>query len=381
MVGLAFYKSDMDLPDTDDYRAILLSGAPLLDVRAPVEFAQGAFPMAQNLPLLNDAEREQIGIEYKQHGQQAAIGLGHRLVSGALKAERVHAWRQFAQANPHGYLYCFRGGLRSKTVQQWLAKAGIIYPRIRGGYKAMRQFLLEELTRSAEALPFIVLGGRTGVAKTRFLRTVTASIDLEALANHRGSAFGREPTPQPSPINFENALSIALLRVREQPTPWVLLEDEGRNIGSLSIPPVLVRAMSQAPLIILEASLAERVQHILQDYIVDKLAAYQRLYGSDEGFEQFSQFLFASLARIQKRLGGVRYRDLHGLMQDALNVQRTCHGIAGHQAWIEYLLRDYYDPMYDYQLIKKQARIVFRGDQTALRSCFKNSFCFSTRMY
>ena len=359
----------MDLPSTDDYQTILLSDAPLLDVRAPIEFKQGAFPAAINLPLLNDTERERIGIEYKQNGQQAAIRLGHQLVSGTLKAERIEAWRQFAQAHPQGYLYCFRGGLRSKTTQQWLAEAGVIYPRIWGGYKAMRQYLLAELSQSARTMRFIVLGGRTGVAKTQFLRAVPASIDLEALANHRGSAFGREPSPQPTPINFENALSIALLKAREHEAQPVLLEDEGRNIGSLSIPLVLVEAMSQAPLLILEASLTERVEHILRDYIVDKLRTYERLYGTDEGFEHFSEFLLSSLVRIQKRLGEARYRDLQGLMQDALAAQHSQQDLSGHRAWIEALLRDYYDPMYDYQLSKKQARILFQGDQSTLREC------------
>ncbi|MCB1804861.1 MAG: tRNA 2-selenouridine(34) synthase MnmH, partial [Candidatus Competibacteraceae bacterium] len=298
----------MDLPSSDDYQRILLSGAALLDVRAPVEFAQGAFPTAVNLPLLNDTEREQIGIQYKQHGQQAAIELGHAVVSGTVKAERVAAWRRFAEANPQGYLYCFRGGLRSRISQQWLADAGLVYPRISGGYKAMRRFLLDELNHSVERLPILVLGGRTGVAKTRFLHTLPYSVDLEALANHRGSAFGRELSPQPTPINFENTLSLALLRLRAQNAPWVLLEDEGSNVGSLSIPQVLVDAMASAPMLILETTLTARVQHILQEYVIDKQADYQHCYGADEGFEQFSHYLLDSLGRIRKRLGPLRYR-------------------------------------------------------------------------
>ena len=110
----------------DDCRAIFLNDVPMMDVRAPVEFARGAFPGVVNLPLMNDAERQAVGTCYKQQGQQAAIELGHRLVSGALKTERIAAWARFAQAHPDGLLYCFRGGLRSQIVQQWLeTEAGI----------------------------------------------------------------------------------------------------------------------------------------------------------------------------------------------------------------------------------------------------------------
>ncbi|MBY0410253.1 MAG: tRNA 2-selenouridine(34) synthase MnmH, partial [Burkholderiaceae bacterium] len=127
-----------------DYRHIFLNDVPMMDVRAPVEFGQGAFPGVANLPLMNDEERHKVGTCYKQNGQDAAIALGHRLVSGAPKQERIAAWAAFAQAHPHGVLYCFRGGLRSQTSQQWLhSEAGIDYPRVIGGYKAMRTFLLE----------------------------------------------------------------------------------------------------------------------------------------------------------------------------------------------------------------------------------------------
>ena len=94
---------------------------------------------------MTDEERAQVGICYKQQGQEAAIELGHQLVPGRLKAQRLAQWLEFARRHPEGYLYCFRGGLRSQTVQQWLREAGIDYPLVLGGYKAMRRFLLDEL--------------------------------------------------------------------------------------------------------------------------------------------------------------------------------------------------------------------------------------------
>ena len=128
-------------PDTDDYRALFLGDAPMMDMRAPKEFTQGSFPCASSLPLMSDDERAQVGSCYKQRGQQAAIELGHQLVSGGLKAQRLAGWVDFARNHPDGYVYCFRGGLRSQTVQQWLREAGVDYPLIKGGYKAMRRFL------------------------------------------------------------------------------------------------------------------------------------------------------------------------------------------------------------------------------------------------
>src|SRR5690606_38752546 len=146
---------------------------------------------------------------YKQLGQDAAIELGHRLVSGETKARRVAAWAEFAQNNPSGYLYCFRGGLRSQISQQWLEElTGVRYPRVIGGYKAMRAFLLGALQSAITECRFVVLGGLTGTGKTDVLRQLDNSIDLEAHAHHRGSSFGRHANAQPSQIDFENRLAI-----------------------------------------------------------------------------------------------------------------------------------------------------------------------------
>lgn len=163
-------------PDSSDYRAIFLSDIPMMDARAPVEFAKGAFPGVVNLPLMNDAERQKVGTCYKQHGQKAALELGHRLVSGKVKDERMQAWAAFAEQHPNGYLYCFRGGLRSQIVQQWLREAGIDYPRVVGVYKAMRHFLLDTLDQAVAECDFVLVGGMTGTGKTEGWRSwITAS--------------------------------------------------------------------------------------------------------------------------------------------------------------------------------------------------------------
>lgn len=110
-------------PDSDNYQRIFLQDVPLIDVRAPIEFQQGAFAQALNLPLMIDSERQAVGTCYKQHGQQAAIALGHSLVNGKLREQRTAAWLAACAQRPEGYLYCFRGGLRSQLVQQWLHEA------------------------------------------------------------------------------------------------------------------------------------------------------------------------------------------------------------------------------------------------------------------
>lgn len=122
-----------------DYRALLIADTPIIDVRAPIEFEQGAMPAAINLPLMNNDERAAVGICYKQQGSDAALALGHKLVAGEIRQQRMDAWRAACLQNPHGILCCARGGQRSHIVQRWLHDAGIDYPLVEGGYKALRR--------------------------------------------------------------------------------------------------------------------------------------------------------------------------------------------------------------------------------------------------
>jgi tRNA 2-selenouridine synthase len=356
-----------DLKETDNLREIFLNDLPLLDVRAPVEFAEGAFPRAENLPLIDDEERHRIGIRYKDHGQDSAIELGEQLVSGAARSARIARWQAFLQRHPDAVLYCFRGGMRSRISQRWLLEeAGVSCPRVRGGYKAMRRFLIDQLEANSNACRPVVIGGRTGVGKTRLLTRCAAKIDLEALAHHRGSAFGHHPQPQPSQIDFENALSIALLkRVAAGNRPFAV-EDESRNIGSRHIPPVFFSRLETAPLVLLEAAEEERVEITLQEYVHDALAEFRVQHGEDEGFARWSAYLTNSVDRIRRRLGGERHAHVSSLIRDAVGRHAASGDTAGHRAWIAYLLREYYDGMYEYQLRQKVGRIVFRGDRAAV---------------
>lgn len=360
---MATNENNIELPQTDDYRALFLNDTPLLDVRAPVEFNQGAFPFTENVPLINDAEREAIGKQYKHLGQDEAVKLGHKLVQGEVKSQRVEKWEQFVQQNPNGILYCFRGGMRSKISQQWIyEKTGIIYPRVKGGYKAMRRFLIDELEKSTEQTEVITLGGRTGSGKTILLNTLKQQLDLEGIFNHRGSVFGKHVTAQPTQIDIENTLSITLLKLRQQGYNNLVLEDEGGNIGSRRVPECLLQKMQQSPIVMLEASLEERIDIIFQEYIIDALAEYQSHYDQEQGFNNWTAHLHQAIDKIERRLGGLRHKKIKALLTGSIQ-QHQSGNTESHKDWIKELLVDYYDPMYDYQLSKNQQRVVFNGNK------------------
>lgn len=348
-------------PDTADYAALFIYDVSLMDMRAPVEFNKGAFPHSTSLPLMTDSERQRVGTCYKQYGQQAAIELGHQLVSGAVKEQRLQAWAEFARKHPEGYLYCFRGGLRSQIVQGWLKEAGIDYPRVIGGYKAMRNFLIEQLDQAVAQCSFVVVGGLTGTGKTEVIAQLPNSIDLEGHANHRGSSFGKHATAQPAQINFENALAIDLLKRRARGQQHFVLEDESRLIGQCSLPLNLHQGMLNYPLVWLEDSLESRCTRILKDYVIDLSAEFISLHG-EAGFELFAQRLLNSLDNIHKRLGGERHARLRQIMLEALLIQQKNGQVERHLQWIAALLNEYYDPMYAFQRESKGQRIVFSGN-------------------
>jgi tRNA 2-selenouridine synthase len=291
-------------PDTTDYRSLLLNDVPMMDVRAPIEYEKGSFQSAHNYPLMTNDERHQVGICYKEQGQDAAIELGHELVCGEIKKERMEEWAKFAHNHESdGYLFCFRGGLRSNTVQKWIEQeTGIRLPLVIGGYKAMRNFLLEELDRSLapERTSIIRVCGPTGSGKTRVILQVPGtSIDLGGLAHHRGSSFGQWPKDpeQPSQIDFENSLSmIGLLkllnkiegsRTSSKGKVSVFVEDEGTRIGKLSIPLVMrERMIACEGIVLIEEDVEDRVSMILEDYVFDLGRRYTDIYRSKLGMEK-----------------------------------------------------------------------------------------------
>tara|TARA_R110002095_G_scaffold23392_2_gene24793 strand:+ start:290 stop:1456 length:1167 start_codon:yes stop_codon:yes gene_type:complete len=350
--------------DTLDYQKLFLENIPLMDVRAPVEFLKGAFPCSQNTPLLDNKQREMIGTHYKQQGQDAAIALGLKLATPEIREQRLSQWRRFIEAHPEGYLYCFRGGLRSRTTQAWLKEQGIDYPLIQGGYKAMRTFLLQQLEVSAAQTPFVILSGLTGSGKTRLLYKTQYQVDLEGLSNHRGSAFGGEVNGlQPMQIDWENKLSIACLQYRHRfPQAGLLLEDEGKQIGRNVMPLCFYEKMKQAPVVLLECDLDARVGIIREDYIASSWPLYQQKYAA-EARQKFSSFVLDNLLKIKKRLGGVLYTKIDASFRLALEKLFATGQSDLFDEGIALLLEKYYDPMYRYQLEKKVSRVTFKGPE------------------
>ena len=170
----------------------------------------------------------------------------------------------------------------------------------------------------------------------------------------------------PAQIDFENSVALALLRHRgTRAGTAVFLEDESRHIGAVMLPPDLHSVMKQAPLVVVEMPLEFRVEQILNDYIRTDLDDFEQRDG-EAGFAAFGAGLLQSLQRIQRRLGMERYAVAQRLLRDALSAQQRSGDLDLHRAWIELLLREYYDPMYEYQLGKSAQRVVFRGDWQAV---------------
>jgi len=354
----------LDLPLTDEFRRIVLEQRPLIDVRAPVEFERGAFDGAINLPLMNDEERHLIGIRYKEQGNASAVALGKKLV-GPVKQERVQAWVDFFHAHPDAYLYCFRGGQRSQISQAWMQEVGVILPRLKGGYKAFRSFLMQESERISEKLDTLILGGRTGSGKTLLIHQIENSIDLEGLANHRGSSFGEFTTAQPSQIDFENELAYALIKHDAMKKGVLIIEDESRNIGRINIPKPIFDNLQKGKLILLDTPMSERVDITFDEYVTQALKNYKNVYGS-KGVEQWFTDAQRNLMRIKKRLGTERYTSINQVFLEAFTLQKSSGELTQHKEWIEMLLRDYYDPMYDYQIEKREMPIVFKGSASEI---------------
>ena len=348
------------------YTDLFINNLPLMDVRAPIEFQRGAFPTAKNLPIMDDQEREAVGTCYKNFGQDKAILKGHELVQGELRDARIAAWVNFAEKNPNGRLYCFRGGLRSKITKQWMQEAGANLPVVTGGYKALRTFLLNELELTAQKCSFRLVGGKTGSAKTTLINKLNNGVDLEAAAYHRGSSFGRHAKEQNNQINFENILAIDFLKLKNKKIHNIILEDEARTIGKVGLPKYLFEKMRNSPLVVIEEPYEARLERLLQEYVMGMYKEFENK-NSESPFEYFSNYLLQSLENIKKRLGPSRYETVHKSMQQALHKHEQLNDISDHYSWLKIILENYYDPMYEDQLRKREEFICFRGNYQACK--------------
>jgi len=300
----------------------LQAPGPVVDVRAPAEFAQGHLPGARNLPLFSDEERAAVGTTYKQQGRQAAVQLGLELVGPKLAGlgACLSAWHAEAGGEPLR-IHCWRGGMRSGSVA-WLAETlDLPVLLLEGGYKAYRRWVLERLELP---WPVRLLGGRTGSGKTDLLLALQATgvavLDLEGLAHHRGSSFGNLGLPpQPSNEHYENRIAAVLEQQRTAPEIWV--EAESVQVGRCRVPAGLWRQMQQAPLLEIRRPLEERLRQLVAVYGV-----------------QDPQELAEATQRISRRLGP----------------QRTAAALEAiaRSDWSEACrqMLDYYDRCYDHEL-------------------------------
>ena len=263
----------------------------IIDVRSPSEFAEDHIPGAINLPVLDDEERARVGTVYKQISPFLARKMGAALVArNAARhieealADKDGGWRPL--------VYCWRGGQRSGSFASILSQIGWRVELIAGGYKAWRALVVAEVQDRPVQAPVVVLDGNTGSAKTDILNLLPGHglqvIDLEAMANHRGSLFGHRAGGQPSQKMFETRLAMALSGL--DPTRPVVIEAESSRIGDLSVPKQLWAAIAGAPRIRLEVPVAARAEYLTRAYgdlssdragLSDVIGQMRRLHAKD----------------------------------------------------------------------------------------------------
>lgn len=243
----------------------LADDAVVFDVRSPGEFIQGHIPGAINLPLFSDDERAEVGTIYKNSGQESAVLRGLKIAGGKM-SELVIQAKQAALSQSDVLVHCWRGGMRSQSMGWLLRTAGLNPTVLEGGYKSYRKYAHAVLDASYR---LNVVSGLTGAGKTRILSALAKAgeqvVDLEGLANHRGSAFGGiGQRTQPTTEQFENNLFGQLKKLDADQPIWV--EDEGNRIGTVVVPHGFYHRMRHSPAVFMDSSPARRVKNLMEDY-------------------------------------------------------------------------------------------------------------------
>jgi len=256
----------------------------LIDVRSPSEYEQGHIPGAVSIPLFNDEERHKVGLTYKQKGKEAAIALGLELTSPKFDSY-INQLRTHCSEQSKIQVYCWRGGMRSASMCWLFNQHGVKAKTIVGGYKAWRRLIRSEFESNRK---LFVLSGLTGCAKTEVLHELKMLgelvIDLEGLANHRGSAFGSRGK-QPSNEHFHNLLGNELMKLDPTEPTWI--EDESKSVGNVRIPDEFKVLMNKSVLVDIVKDFDDRVEFLCNSY----------------GLEMQSD-LIDGFRRISKKMGG-----------------------------------------------------------------------------
>ncbi|RFP11106.1 tRNA 2-selenouridine(34) synthase MnmH [Duganella sp. BJB488] len=305
---------DDALPQLDKFDTII-------DVRSPAEYALDHLPGAINAPVLDDAQRIQVGTMYKQVNSFEAKKVGAALVAKNIAAhietlwlDKPREWRPL--------IYCWRGGNRSGSMAHILAKIGWPVAQLDGGYKAFRAHVNAALEQPP-GLKFKVICGTTGSGKSRLLEVLHASgaqvLDLEQLAAHRGSVLGNLPSqPQPGQKAFETAIWNTLRRF--DPALPVFVESESKKVGNLRVPTALMDAMRASDCVALTLSRTNRVRLLMEDYV----------HFTDSPASLNEQLEFLTALHGREKIGRWQAMAVAGAMP----------------ALVEELLADHYDPAY-----------------------------------
>jgi tRNA 2-selenouridine synthase len=333
MVTTSVYDAGMAIALTSLLHLHALGFDDIIDVRAPAEYAEDHIPGAISLPVLDDAQRAEVGTIYKQQSPFLARKLGAALVArnaashleGALR-DRPGGWQPL--------IYCWRGGQRSGSFASILSQIGWRVETIAGGYKAWRRLVSDALYDGPAPARVVVLDGNTGSAKTEVLNLLPAYgvqvIDLEGLARHRGSLFGAMST-QPSQKAFEGALAMALARL--DPARPVVVEAESIRIGNLFLPPKLYGAMQAAPRIAIDTPLEARAAYLVTAY-------------AD---------LIADPARLEQVIG--QLRPMHPA--DRIATWLDLASVGDHSTLAASLMAHHYDPRYARHRSKVSVPVTF----------------------
>ena len=302
-----------------DCNQFLTAPGPILDVRSPGEYEQGHIPGAIRFPLFSDDERAQVGLCYKQHGRDEAVEVG-LAIAGPKLGQFVTKAKALA-SDRTVRLHCWRGGMRSGSMAWLLETAGFQVVTLAKGYKGFRRWAQ---SYCAEPRRFRVVGGMTGTGKTDILHAIAQRgenvLDLERLANHRGSSYGSLGLdPQPSNEQFENEIAMQLWQCDRDRPIWV--EGESRRIGLCRVPDALFNQMLAAPMLEVVRSRAERVAILVEVY---RVASREELAIATE--------------RLRKRLGGQRTQAAIAHIQSG-QLAEACD-----------IILDYYDRTYDHAL-------------------------------
>lgn len=330
-------------------------GALLVDARSPAEYAEASVPGALNVPILDDAERTEVGTLYKKVGKQQARRRGVEIVAPKIPALVELVARHHAGTSLPVIVFCWRGGMRSLALAQFLELAGIPARQLNGGHKNFRRHVLEFFEHGQWGR-LLVFRGLTGVGKTLWLHRLTGCghpvIDLEGLANHRGSAFGNLGLqPQPGQKMFEALLWDKLRKVA--PDGYALAEGESRHIGRVALPVRVYQSLQEETSLWLNASLEKRVANILADYpAVDQLK------------EEFAPPLRA----LKGKLGG-----------ETVDRYLTLLEAGDWPELVRELMINYYDPLYRHTLPARRIEIDLEPEASALERINAGIFAILAR--